>query len=63
MKYISEYILEKNEDKKWIAISVTTAADLYHSKESTTQRVVTVDTYQEMKEKWRRNILTTYFSD
>ena len=51
MKHISEYILEKNEDKKWIAISVTTAADLYHSKDSTTQRVVTVDTYQEMKEK------------
>ena len=51
MKHTSEYILEKNEDKEWIAISVTTAADLYHSKDSTTQRVVTVDTYQEMKEK------------
>ena len=51
MKSINEYILEKKENQEWIAISVTTAADSYHSKDSTTQRVVSVDTYQEMKEK------------
>ena len=51
MKSINEYILEKKENQEWIAIEVTTAADSYHSKDSTSQRVVSVDTYQEMKEK------------
>lgn len=51
MKNINTYILEKKEVEEWIAISVTTAADHYHSKDSTTQRVVSYDTYQEMKEK------------
>ena len=51
MKQLTEYILEKKENQEWIAIEVTTAADSYHSKDSTTQRVVSVDTYQEMKEK------------
>lgn len=53
MKQINEYILEKNEDQKWVAIEVTTAADHYHSKDSTSQRVVTVDTYNELKSKGR----------
>ena len=51
MKNINTYLLEKKETEEWVAISVTTAADHYHSKDSTTQRVVSYDTYQEMKEK------------
>ena len=51
MKTILDYINEKKENQEWIAISVTTAADIYHSKDSTTQRVVSYDTYREMKEK------------
>lgn len=51
MKNINTYLLEKKENNEWIAISVTTAADHYHSKDSTTQRVVSYDTYQEMREK------------
>ena len=51
MKQLTKYILEKQENQEWIAISVTTAADHYHSKDSTSQRVVSVDTYREMKEK------------
>ncbi len=45
MKYISEYIAEATDDKRWVAIEVTTAADRYH-KETTSQRVVTYDTYR-----------------
>ena len=44
MKNINTYLLEKKETEEWIAISVTTAADHYHSKDSTTQRVVSYDT-------------------
>ena len=51
MKGINEYILEKAGDsKQWIAIEVTTAADHYHSKDTTSQRVVSYDTYLDMKE-------------
>ncbi len=38
-------------DTKWVAIEVTTSPDHYHSKPITTQRVVTVDTYNELKSK------------
>ena len=51
MKDIIEYINEAVENKKWVAIEVTTAADHYHSKDSTSQRVVSYDTYLDMKEK------------
>ena len=50
MKNINTYILEKQENKEWVAIEVTTAADYYHSKDSTSQRVVSYDTYREMRE-------------
>ena len=50
MRNITVFLNEAAE-KKWVAISVTTAADYYHDKDSTSQRVVSYDTYQEMKEK------------
>lgn len=54
MKDINEYILEKAGDSgKWVAIEITTAADYYHSKDTTSQRVVSYDTYLDMKEKGR----------
>lgn len=54
MKDINEYILERAGDSgKWVAIEVTTADDIYHSKETTSQRVVSYDTYLDMKEKGR----------
>ena len=54
MKDIKEFILEKAGDSgKWVAIEITTAADHYHSKDTTSQRVVSYDTYLEMKEKGR----------
>ena len=52
MKNLKNFIVEAAE-KKWVAIDITTAADSYHSKDSTSQRVVSYDTYQEMKEKGR----------
>jgi len=50
MKDITTFINESAE-KKWVAISVTTDADYYHPKETTSQRVVSLDTYQDMKDK------------
>ena len=50
MRDITVFLNEAAE-KEWVAISVTTAADHYHDKDSTSQRVVSYDTYQEMKEK------------
>lgn len=51
MKDICTFITEASADKQWVAISVTTAADDYHKKDTTSQRVVSYDTYQEMKER------------
>lgn len=50
MKDIKQYINEAAQNKQWVAIEVTTAADHYHSKDSTSQRVVSYDTYLDMKE-------------
>lgn len=50
MKDIKQYINEVAQNKQWVAIEVTTAADHYHSKDSTSQRVVSYDTYLDMKE-------------
>lgn len=49
MKTIDEYINEKNDDTRWIAIEVTTEPDHYHPKETRSQRVVSYDTYLELK--------------
>ena len=50
MKDLKEFILEANSKiDQWIAVSVTTAPDSYHSKETTTQRVVSVETYNDLK--------------
>ena len=46
---LDNYILEASNDNKWIAISVTTKGNFYDEKEKTSQRVVTVDTYNELK--------------
>lgn len=52
MKQLNKYLLEKAGDSgQWIAVEVTTAADYYHSKDTTSQRVVSYDTYLDMKEK------------
>ena len=54
MKDINEYILEKAGDSgKWVAIEITTASDFYHDKDTTSQRVVSYDTYLDMKEEGR----------
>ena len=51
MKDIITFINEaSNKADKWVAIEVTTAADYYHSKDTTSQRVVSYDTYLDMKE-------------
>ena len=50
MKDIKQYINEAVQNKQWVAIEVTTMADHYHSKDSTSQRVVSYDTYLDMKE-------------
>lgn len=50
MKQITEYIIEKKSSDSWIAVSVTTGADHIHKKETTTQRVVSYETYLDMKE-------------
>jgi hypothetical protein len=52
MRDITVFLNEAAE-KEWVAISVTTAADHYHSKDSTSQRVVSYDTYREMQDKGR----------
>ena len=52
MKDITLFLNEAAE-KEWVAISVTTAADHYHDKDSTSQRVVSVDTYDEMRDSGR----------
>jgi len=51
MKQLTKYILEKKENQKWVATSVTTASDFYNDKNTTSQRVVSYDTYQEMRQK------------
>lgn len=51
MKSVLDYINEAKEDQKWIAVAVTTADSFYSSKEKTSQRVISVDTYLDMKEK------------
>lgn len=38
-------------DNKWVAIEITTANNSYTSKETTSQRVVTLDTYNELRSK------------
>lgn len=52
MKSINKYITEKAGDSgKWVAIEITTAADGIHDKDKTSQRVISLDTYYDMKEK------------
>lgn len=51
MKSLTNYINEANETK-WVAISITTK-DYYGKKTITNERVVTLDTYYELKEKGR----------
>ena len=59
MKDIKTYINEAaNKVNQWIAVEVTTAADYYHSKETTTQRVVSVDTYNELKQGRTKGYMT-----
>lgn len=54
MKDIKEFILERAGDSgKWVAIQVTTSDHYYSDKETTSQRVVSYDTYLDMKEKGR----------
>ena len=52
MKDLKEYINESSETK-WVAIEVTTNSDLWAEdrKTTTSQRVVSYETYKEMKEK------------
>ena len=59
MKDIKEFISEavKKVDQ-WVAVAVTTAADHYHDKETTTQRVVSVDTYNELKQGRTKGYMT-----
>ena len=59
MKNISEFILEATKKvDQWVAIEVTTAADNYHSKDTTSQRVVSVDTYNELKQGRTKGYMT-----
>lgn len=48
MKSLTEVIQEAKEDVRWVAISVTTD-DPYKEKNVVSQRVVTVDTYNELR--------------
>lgn len=48
MKPIETFINESTQ-QQWVAIEVTTEADFYHSKETRSQRVVTYDTYLDLK--------------
>lgn len=50
MKSLIEVIQEAKDDVRWVAISVTTD-DPYKEKNVTSQRVVSVDTYNELREK------------
>ena len=52
MKGLVEYIKEAKKTDEWIAIAVTTEADSYH-KEQTTERVVSYDTYLELRNSGR----------
>lgn len=65
MKDINEYILEKAGDSgKWVAIEITTAADSYHSKDTTSQRVVSYDTYLDMQDKgYTKGMMTIKYLD
>lgn len=51
MKQITEYLNEAVEPTVWVAIEVTTKDSLDRDKTHTSQRVVSYDTYREMKEK------------
>ena len=54
MKDIITFINEaSNKADKWVAIEITTASDFYHDKDTTSQRVVSLDTYYELKETGR----------
>ena len=53
MKSVLNYINEAKENQGWIAIEITTADSFYSSKEKTTQRVISVDTYNEIKSSGR----------
>ena len=60
MKNITSFINEaSNKVDQWVAVEVTTAADHYHSKDTTSQRVVSYDTYLDMKEKGRTKGMMT----
>lgn len=52
MKNISQFINESN-DTVWIAIEVYTEPDHYHPKGTKSQRVVTMDTYDELRSTMR----------
>lgn len=51
MDSLLRYINEAGASTKWAAIRITTSADSYHNKDNTSERVVTWDTYAEMKSK------------
>ena len=62
MKDIITFINEASKKvDQWVAVSVTTAADSYHSKETTTQRVVSVDTYNELKQGRTKGYMTVKY--
>ena len=49
MKKFIDYINES--DQRWVAIEVTTEGPFSDSKPVTSQRVVTLDTYNELEDK------------
>ena len=52
MKQVIEYVAEAQNKNEWIAVEVTTAGDSVHGwKDSISQRVISLDTYYEMREK------------
>jgi len=62
MKDIITFINEASKKvDQWVAVSVTTAADSYHSKETTTQRVISVDTYNELKQGRTKGYMTVKY--
>lgn len=53
MKSITEFIHESNTEKLWVPIEIVTADHFNPDKHITSQRVVTVDTYNELKQNGR----------
>ena len=53
MKSVLNYINEAKENQAWVAVAITTSDSFYSSKEKTSQRVISVDTYNEIKSNGR----------